>query len=356
MIAGNSMPATPLSERHPMEVRIKDITTIEGHRSYWLNGIGLVAGLDGSGGNDELTRQVARNFLVNSGIQPRDLQTKNLCAVSVQVEVEPFTAPGEPLTAMVSMLGAGKDLYGGTLLRTAMQAIDGRTYAIAQGPLQIGGFSAEGAAGSVKKNHPTVGISSATLFEPIECQNPFPGNEIRLLLRNKDLTTSYRIATQINEFFPRTARAESQGSVLIEIPRPFWSNKAAFAVMIKNLYVRPDVAARVVINEKTGTIVIGQNVKISGLVFAKDNLVITNNEAPIASQPAPFSDGDTVVLPRTQLEAVEQGGRYNMLNSNTTVGELAAALNQLGVTPQDLISVFDAIHQSGSLHAELITR
>ncbi len=338
----------------PLLVRIKDITTIEGHRSNQLQGFGLVSGLNGTGGNSELTRQLLRNVLARSGILPRQLQSNSLSAVSVHAEIDPFTEAGQSVTATVAVLDGAKSLYGGVLIRTSLKGVDDQVYATAEGPLEIGGFSVEGAAGSVKKNHATVGRVEATLQVKIPQAPAFVGDRIRLLLKNKDNTTAYRIAHKINEFFPRAARANDAGSVDVLIPKPFKGQEVSFVVMINNLEVRPDVPARVVINEKTGTIVIGQNVKISGVVFAKDNLIITTNEAPVASQPAPFSDGDTVVLPRTQLQAVEQGGRYNTLNANTTVGELASALNMLGVTPQDLISVFESIEQSGALHAELI--
>jgi flagellar P-ring protein precursor FlgI len=346
----------PTRQPAPFTVRIKDITTVAGQRSNRIEGFGIVAGLKGTGGKGPATQQFARNLLQNQGNRI-DLQpTKSLSVVFVTAEVPPFYQPGEKLNATVSVWDDATSLYGGTLVRTPLKGVDGQVYALASGPLEIGGFSAEGAGGSIKKNHDTSGRVEAQMEVAI-CEGPaFNGNNIRLLLRNKDDTTAYRIASEINKYFRRAARANHSGSVDVTIPGSFADAKMDFLVMIKNLRVEPDIPARVVINEKTGTIVIGKNVKLSKVVFAKDNLIITTSESPVASQPAPQSRGQTVVLPRTQIQATEQGGRYNTLNDNITVGDLATALNMLGVTPQDLISVFQSIRAEGSLHAELIVQ
>ena len=346
--AGTQMPPGP------MTVRIKDITSIEGHRSNRVEGIGLVSGLKGTGGKSPLTQQLVATMLQNQGILSTDIATKNLSAVTVTAEIPPFYKPGETLTATVACLDDASSLYGGVLLRTSLSAMDGQVYALASGPLVIGGFSAEGAGGSIKKNHDVVGKVQAQMEVEI-CDGPaFSGNQLRLLLKNKDYSTAYRIATKINMHFPRSARANHSGSVDVKIPNSFINGKMDFLVMINNLEVEPDNKARIVINEKTGTIVVGKNVKLSSVLLARDNLIITTTESPVASQPAPFSQGQTVVLPRTQIEATELGGRYNTLPANSTVGDLAAALNSLGVTPQDLISVLRDIDREGSLHAELV--
>ena len=273
-------------------VRIKDITTIEGHRSNRIEGFGLVTGLKGTGGKGLITQQFAKTMLQNHGILVAQVPTKSLAVVSVSAEVPPFYKPGELLTATVSVLDDATSLYGGQLLRTSLVGIDGQTYALAGGALEIGGFSASGAGATVKKNHDTVGKVQAQMEVEI-CQGaPFNGNHLRLLLKNKDYTTAYRIATEINHYFPRMARAGDAGSVDVLIPRAFADSPLDFVVMINNLRVEPDIPARVVINEKTGTIVVGKNVKLSSIVFAKDNLIITTNETPVASQPAPFSNGE----------------------------------------------------------------
>jgi len=335
-------------------VRIKDITTIEGHRSNRVEGFGLVTGLKGTGGKGLITQQFTRTMLQNHGILATQLPTKSLSVVSVTAEIPPFYKPGETLTATVAVLDDAISLYGGQLLRTPLLAVDGQTYALAGGALEIGGFSAAGAAATLRKNHDTVGKVAAQLEMEI-CDGPaFNGTHFRLLLRNKDYTTAHRISAEINKYFPRMSQATDAGGVDVLIPRTFANNPLDFLVMINNLRVEPDIPARVVINEKTGTIVIGKNVKLSSIVFAKDNLIITTTETPVASQPAPFGNGETVVLPRTQIQATETGGRYNTLPNNATVGDLANALNMLGVTPQDLISVFQAIEAEGSLQAQLI--
>ncbi|HMP79404.1 MAG TPA: flagellar basal body P-ring protein FlgI [Pirellulaceae bacterium] len=335
-------------------VRIKDITTIEGHRTNRVEGFGLVTGLKGTGGRGAFTQQIAQTMLQNHGILINQMPTKSISVVTVSAEIPPFYKPGESLVATVSVLDDATSLYGGQLLRTPLMAIDGQVYALAGGPLEIGGFSVSGDAGSIRKNHDTVGKVQAQMEVEI-CNGPaFKDAMFRLLLRNKDYTTAYRIATEINRYFPNAAQANDAGSVDVLIPRAFIQSPLDFVVMINNLRVEPDMPARVVINEKTGTIVMGKNVKISGLVFAKDNLVITTTESPLVSQPSPFSYGDTVTVPRTQIQAIEQGGLYHTLPANATVGDLANALNLLGVTPQDMISIFLAIHSEGSLQATLV--
>ncbi len=335
-------------------VRIKDITTVEGHRPHRIDGMGLVTGLKGTGGKGSITAQFAKTMLQNHRILASQVPTKSLAVVTVSAEIPSFLRPGEEFTATVSVFDDAQSLYGGQLQRTELLAIDGKTYALAGGALQIGGFSASGSAGSVRKNHDTVGKVQGTL-EVEFCEGlPFNNSHIRLLLRNKDYTTAYLIATEINRYFPRAARAGDAGSIDVLVPRSFAESPLEFLVMINNLRVEPDIPARVVINEKTGTIVVGKNVKLSSIVFAKDNLIITTSEAPVAAQPAPFSQGETVVLPRTQIQAIQQGGRYNTLPANATVGDLANVLNLLGVAPQDLISVFESIKAEGSLQAELV--
>jgi flagellar P-ring protein precursor FlgI len=344
----------PLSQPIPFTVRVKDITTIEGHRSNRVEGFGLVTGLKGTGGKGAITQQFARTMLQNYGILAPQIATKSMSVVSVSAEIPAFYKPGETFIATVSVLDDAISLYGGQLLRTPLMGIDGQVYALAGGALEIGGFSVAGQAATLRKNHDTVGKVQAQMEVEI-CNGPaFNGSQFRLLLRNKDYTTAYRIATEINKYFPRIARAIDAGAVEVFIPQSFAETPIDFLVMVNNLRVEPDLPARVVINEKTGTIIVGKNVRLSSFMFAKDNLVIATSETPVASQPAPFSEGETAVLPRTQLQIVEQGGRFNVLPANTTVGDLANMLNLLGIPPQDIISVFLALHQEGSLHGELV--
>ena len=335
-------------------VRIKDITTVEGHRANRVTGIGLVTGLKGTGGKSLLTQDLGRNMLRNFDILARNVPTGNQSVVAVTAEIPPFVRAGETITATVSVFDDASGLYGGELHTTALKGVDNQVYAVAAGGLVVGGFSAKGKGASVSKNHDTTAVVHAMVEVGIQDGPAFPESRFRFLLNNKDYATAYRIATEINRYFPGHARARDQGSIDVVFPRTFLNNKIDFVVMVNNLRVQPDIPARVVINQKTGTIVVGQNVRLSRIMFAKDNLIITTSQTPIASQPAPFSQGQTAILPRTQITATESGGRYSILNQQTTVGDLATALNTLGVSPQDLISIFQTIEASGSLQAKLV--
>jgi flagellar P-ring protein precursor FlgI len=245
-------------------------------------------------------------------------------------------------------------LYGGGLEQTPLKGYDNQVYAIAGGPLIVGGFTAGGDGAAITKNHDVAAKVEAILEVPIDQGAAFPNSSFRLLLRNKDYATAYRIATAINKIFPGHARALDQGSVNVVFPQSYRQSKIDFVVLINDMRVTPDAPARVVINQKSGTIVVGQNVRLSKIMFAVGNLIVATTESPIVSQPAPLSQGQTVVVPRTGINVTETGGRYNLINQQTTVGELATALNTLGVTPQDLISVFQTIEQSGALQATLV--
>ncbi len=342
-----------LSFNSGASVRIKDITTIEGHRANRVTGIGLVTGLKGTGGNSTLTQNLARNMLRNFDILANEIPTENLAAVAVTADIPPYVRPGETVAATVSIID-GVGLYGGELLSTTLKGLDGQVYAIAGGALVLGGFSAGGEGASVSKNHDTAGKVQARVEVGIHNGPAFPGDSISLLLNNKDYSTAFRIATEINRHFPNHARATDQGKVNVFFPKHFRGSKLDFVVAINGMRVVPDIPARVVINQKSGTVVVGQNVRLSQVMFANDSLIITTAETPQVSQPAPLSQGETTVVPRTEVNVSSTGGRYNVLNQQTTVGDLAAALNSLGVSPQDLISTFQSIKNSGALQATLI--
>lgn len=336
-------------------IRIKDITSIEGHRVNRVQGYGLVTGLKQTGGKSQLTQDLTSNMLRNMGVQTRKMPTGSVAVVLVNAEIPPTYRPGEELkNVTVSVVDDSTGLYGGVLQPTMLLGMDGKTYAVASGPLRVSGFSAGGAAGSITKNHDTTGQVTALIEAAIPTGPAYQGNAFRLLLKNKDYTTASRIATEINRHFPGHARPVDQGTIEVFFPHRYRNQKHDFVVAIHNLRITPDSVARVVINQKTGTIVFGQNVHLSKIMFAHGNLIISTNETPVASQPLPFSDGRTQVLDRTQINVVETGGRYNVLNQNITVGDLAASLNMLGVSPQDLISIFQAIDSSGALQAKLI--
>lgn len=327
---------------------------IEGHRSNHVTGIGLVTGLKGTGGKSQLTMDTAKNVLNRFDIRTEQAPTGNTAVVMVTADIPPFLRPGEKVKATISVVDDAAGLFGGVLQTTSLEGLDGQTYAIASGPVILSGFSASGQGGGVSKNHDTTGKVQAQIEVGMQTEPAFPRDEFRLLLTNKDYATAQRIAAQINQKFPGYARARDQGSVDVAFPQPFRRAKLEFVVLINEMTVIPDVPARVVINQKTGTIVVGQHVKLSKVVFANENLVITTSETPIASQPAPFSEGQTAILPRTQITATETGGNFNTLQQQTTVGDLAAVLNTLGVRPRDLIGIFQDIRASGALQAQLI--
>lgn len=335
-------------------VRIKDVTTIEGHRTNTLFGAGLVVGLTATGGKSKDTQDAVRNMLRRLDIVVDDLPAGSISLVAVTAELPAFSRQGESIRARASVVDGATSLFGGQLLPTELKGYDGRVYGIARGEVILSGYSASGAGASVSKNHTTSGNVNATVEEGVENEPAFPGNSYRLLLKNKDYATAQRIAEQINKMFPGHAFARDKGGVDVLFPREFLNDKMQFVVIVNGLSFVPDVPARVVINQKTGTVIVGQNVKISRLAFASENLIITTREAPIAVQPAPFSRGETAILPDTTITATETGGSYNVLGPHTTVGELAAVLNQMGIGPRDLISIFQDIEESGQLQATLV--
>lgn len=338
-----------------LRVQIRDITTIEGHRGNYLLGMGIVMGLNGTGGKSEATRRAAQNLLKRFDIVEAAVNTKSMSLVAVTAELPPFYRPGDKLRVVISVADDATDLKGGTLMLTPLKGADDQVYAIAEGPLLNSGFSVKGDAGSVQKNHPTTASGTATVEKAV-CPNPAgcgACDQLNLLLVNKEYETASRIASAINMAFPHHALAVDGGTVRVRVPPHHAAGMTDFIAMIGSLTIVPSIPARVVINQKTGTIVIGSRVRISRVVFANDNLIITTSETPAVSQPAPFSAGETTVVPRSRITAVEEGGRYNLLSEGIEVGEFAAALNAMGVSPQDLITIFQTIESSGALHARL---
>ncbi len=282
------------------------------------------------------------------------MDTRSLSAVTVSGKIPAHVRRGETFTVEVSVFDDATSLRGGTLQRTALRGIDNEVYAIAQGQIIAGGLAVGGQAAGVQKNHPTVGRCTATVEREI-CFDRMPSRDvIRLILLNKEYSTAVRIANMISQFFPRSATALDSGTVEIAVPGTFRNRLPAFISMIGDLRVTPDARARVVINQKTGTVIMGQNVRISKVLFASENLVVTTSETPVTSQPAAYSRGQTVVVPRTQVDVFESGGTYNVVNEGVSVGQLATALNAMGVPPSDLIDLFMSLRAQGSLQAELI--
>ena len=334
--------------------RIKDLTFLEGERNNHVSGQGLVFGLSGTGGKSEQTRSMASSFFLRKGIRLNSVDTKNLSAVLVSGKIPPYARKGETIRVHVSVADDATSLRGGHLHQTILRGLDDEIYAIAQGPIVSAGVAASGAGATVQKNHPTAGYCDAIVEREIGYGHLATNGVIRLILRNKEYSTVMQITNALNLVFPECAHSLDSGTVEIRVPQTFVRSLPAFISMIGELRVSPDTPARVVINQKTGTIVVGQNVRISRVLFASENLVISTSETPIVSQPAPLSQGQTVVLPQTNIDIFESGGTYNVMRDGITVGDLAHALNTLAVSPSVMINIFLSLQNQGALQAELI--
>ncbi|HYZ20910.1 MAG TPA: flagellar basal body P-ring protein FlgI [Rhodopila sp.] len=344
------------------DVRIKDIADIEGVRENQLVGYGLVVGLNNTGdklNNNVFTRESLIGMLERLGVNTRDqvtaLSTKNVAAVMVTAELPAFARSGSRIDVAVSALGDATNLTGGTLLVTPLLGADGEVYAVAQGALSTGAIAARGAATSVTRGVPTAGriANGAT----VEREIPFQfakGVNLWLGLRNPDLTTAERIAAAINRSVGPIAQASDPRTVQLNL-----ANRDVMGTLsaIERLRVEPDIGAKVVIDEASGTIVMGANVRISTVAIAQGNLTIRVTETPQVSQPGPFSNGRTVVTPSTNIQIDDQHDRkLGMLDSGTTLRDLVASLNALGVGPRDLISILQSIKAAGALQADLEVR
>ena len=339
--------------------RIKDIIEIQGIRSNQLKGVGLLVGLDGTGDGSMLSRRMLNNHLRRSGLvfEPDDLSGNNIAAVEVTAELPPFARQGTRIDVTVSAIAGASSLQGGVLVMTELTGADGEVYAVAHGPITVGGFSAIGERASVTKNHVTVGmISGGATVEREELASFENNGEIFLLLRNPDFTTARRIAEEINEkIAPRSSTVVDPGTVRLRLPENFSQRHiVAFVDRIFSLEVEVDFPAVVVINERTGTIVIGQNVSISTVAISHGNLSIVTEEKDFVSQPLPFSrGGQTERARRTEVTTIEEQGELHVLPAQVSVAELARALNAMGLTARDIVSIFQALRQAGALQAEL---
>lgn len=339
--------------------RIKDIASVKGVRGNQIIGYGLVVGLNGSGDKrgTEFTIQSLSSMLAKMGVavDPGSVQVKNVAAVMVTGTLPPFARSGSRIDVTVSSLGDASSLEGGTLLLTPMRGTDGGVYAIAQGPLSVGGFAAGGDAGSsVQKNHPTVGrIASGATVERELGYEITQKREFEIALANPDFTTALRAARAINRALgDGTAEAEDSGTLRVRLPRDS-GDVVGFMARVESIEVEPDMRARVILNERTGTVVMGAEVRISTVAVSHGNLSVTISATNQVSQPAPFSEGETVLFQNQDISAVEEAGGLSVIGGTVTIGELARSLNAMGVTPRDLIAIFQAIKASGALSAEL---
>jgi flagellar P-ring protein precursor FlgI len=349
-------------------VRIKDITTLQGVRENQIVGYGLVVGLQGTGdtlANSAFTAQSLQSMLDRMGINVRNtarnniLRTRNVAAVLVTADLPAFVQPGSRIDVTVSSLGDATSLLGGTLVLTALTGIDGQTYALAQGQVAVAGFSVSGQAESITQNVATAGrIPGGALIErevPGQLRDIGP---LTLVLNNPDFSTAVRIADAINAYAMRRhrmrlAREQDQRSVLLT--RPPRTDTTRFVAEVGELLVEPDAPARVVVDSRSGTVVIGQDVQISTVAVTQGNLTVQISETPQVSQPGPFSRGRTVVVPNTDIEAYQEPGPISIVKG-TTLRTLVNGLNKIGLTPSGIIAILQAIKSAGAMHADLVVQ
>ncbi|MGC2855651.1 flagellar basal body P-ring protein FlgI [Novispirillum sp. DQ9] len=342
--------------------RIKDIAGFEGVRDNLLVGYGLVVGLQGTGDNIDsmaFTKESLMGMLERLGVNTRggQLKSKNVAAVMVTAELPAFGRQGARVDINVSAMGDAKSLLGGTLMVTPLVGADGEVYAVGQGNVQVGGFFAQGQAATVQKGVPTSGrIPNGAI---IEREVPFEMNamnEVSISLRNPDFTTAQRITQAVNAFLgTAAATTRDPGTVTLRVPAQYQANMVGLLTDIEQLRVEPDQFARVVIDEQTGIIVIGENVRVSRVAIAQGNLTIRVTETPQVSQPGPFAEaGETVVVPRTEIEVDEDSEkRLTVVDGGVNLQELVNGLNSLGIGPRDMISILQAIKAAGALQAEI---
>ena len=342
--------------------RVKDLVDVEGVRDNMLVGYGLVVGLAGSGDsliNAPFTQQSLLTMLERLGVNARGqtMQTKDVAAVMVTANLPAFAAQGTRIDVSVSALGDAKSLLGGTLLVTPMAGADGEIYALAQGPVAISGFQAQGQAASVTRGVPTAGrISNGAIVEREVGFSLAAQTQLRLSLHNPDLTTATRVAAAINAYLGNSvAVVDDPATVQLQVPAAYHGGVVGLLTDVQQLKVDPDEPARVVIDEQSGVIVMGADVRISTIAIAQGNLTIKVTETPEVSQPAPFSqNGQTQVVPRTQIQVDDgKGNKMAVLTEGVSLQKLVDGLNALGVGPRDIISILQAIKAEGALQAEI---
>lgn len=355
MFAVAALPAAAMAE-----ARIKDIAKVQGVRENELFGYGLVVGLAGTGDRAQVTFtiQAVVSMLKKLGITiPAErLTLKNVAAVMVTAKLPPFAKGGSTLDVTVSSVGDATNLQGGTLLLTPLQAADGQVYAVAQGPISIGGFNFEagGAGEKVQKNHPTVGrVPNGAIVEREPSTDFLKAKQLLLMLNNPDFTTALRMAQAVEKSLGAETRAKDASTVEIRVPDSYLSNPVELIAAVEKVSLVPDMSAKVVVNERTGTIIMGSQVRISTVAVAHGALSVQIRAEQQVSQPAPLSQGKTTVVSQTELEVHEGKNRFNLVDEAVSIGDLVKALNALGVTPRDIIAVLQAIKAAGALQGEI---
>ncbi len=362
-------------------VRLKEISSIQGIRDNPLVGYGLVVGLQGTGDqqNTQFTVQSLTNMLRRMGIQvpPEAVKVKNVAAVMVTAHLPPFARVGQTIDGLVSSVGDAKSLQGGTLLLTQLRGPDGEVYAVCQGPVSVGGFAFGGnSGGRVQQNHPTVGTVANGVTVEREIPLSLEGRRaFRLLLHREDFTTARRAAEAINaRLGQEAARCVDSRTVELSVPEGRGGSVSDFLAMVEGVELTPDTTGKIILDERTGTVVMGERVRIDPVAIAQGGLTVIIKETPEVSQPSAFAPrpppgsaaaigqgsgaemapgGQTVVVPRTDIQAEERSARVVLLEGGVSIGELVRALNAIGATPRQLITILQAIHRAGALHAHL---
>lgn len=348
----------------PASRAIKDLTEVEGDRANVLTGLGLVTGLNGTGGVIPPTREFLVSLMQRFGV-PIDptiraalrndnrLTTDSMSMVVVTARLQTTSQIDSEIQVSVATLDGATDINNGILVATPLLGLDRKVYAVASGRVNTGGIVAVGDAASVQKNHPTTGTARATVEKRVP--NVFVNSShLRLLLRNPDYETATRIQDAINEKFHDAAIVEEPGILRVAVPPRYYKSRYRFISEIQRERVVPDVKARIVINSQTGTVIVNDRVGISRAAVMQGNISVITGETPLVSQPLPQSRGQTVVVPQTELDVVEDVNPMTVIGETTTVTELAETLNMLGVSPQDLASIFQQLEMARVLHAELI--
>ena len=337
---------------------VKDVACVQGVRDNQLFGPGLVVGLNGTGDSAAMAGKFTKNLLERMKITltAADLGSKNTAAVMVTATLGPFARKGAKIDVTVSSLGDAQSLQGGVLLLTPLEGPDGEVYAVAQGSISVGGFSFGGEAAAQQKNHPTVGrVPGGASIEKELCDTVVHEGVMQLVLQHNDFTTATRLAAAVNQRFPEAAYARDATTVSIKVPPDLATEKSIvqFISILENLTVEEDSVAKVVINERTGTVVAHSRVRIKTTAIAQGSITVIVREQPEVSQPGPFSRGTTAMVPRTSLEVEETKGFVHVMQEGATIADLARGLNAMGVTPRDIIAIFQALKAAGAFQAEL---
>jgi flagellar P-ring protein precursor FlgI len=339
--------------------RIKDVAKVQGVRTNQLVGYGLVTGLAGTGDSTTLvqTRQSLANLLKSFGLTVTDaqLKSKNVAAVMVTAQLPAFAKSGDTIDMTVSSMGDAKSLEGGILLQTPLKAANGQVYAVGQGPVSTGGFNASSGGSSQQKNFPTTGTTpnGAIVERDVPTQLMASNGSITLSLSQPDFTTATRIAETIDGRFGSITTTRDPGTIVITVPSDYGSNVVGFVAALEELYINPDTIAKVIINERTGTIVMGSNVSIDEVAVAQGGLSISISKTTDVSQPPPFSGGTTVTTNNTTVNVKEDKANVMVLPSTANVGDVVRGLNAIGATPRDIFSILQAMKAAGALHADL---